>query len=138
MDSVSISSPTSTTVSSSSPKNPDITNGIDSTVQLDPNGGRKQPVPELLAMAPAQLDNGGGSNTQQQLFWNPFPNSFEGVPLVMPHESHHLTNNMDITHVLDSGVHGDWPQWNRDGFTVPSEGTESSWNVNWGQNRPGM
>jgi len=29
---------------------------------------------------------------------------------------------MDITRMLDSGVDGDWPQWNRDGFTMGGEG----------------
>jgi hypothetical protein len=50
---------------------------------------------------------------------------------VMPHESNHLTNNMDIINVLDSGVDGDWPQWNRDGFTLPDNGTGQLWGVNW-------
>jgi hypothetical protein len=126
MDAIQINSPTSTTATSSPPNNPDITNGIDSTAQLDPNSGRKQSVPELLGMAPSSRLDNGNSNTQQQLFWNPFPNTFEGVPLVMPHE----TNNMDIINVLDSGVDGDWPQWNRDGFTVPDDGTGQLWGVN--------
>jgi hypothetical protein len=127
MDAIKISSPTSTTASSSPPNNPDIANGIDPTVQLDPNSGRKQSVPELLGMAPSsQLDN-ETSNSQQLLFWSPFPNTFEGVPLVMPHE----TNNMDIINVLDSGVDGDWPQWNRDGFTLPDDGRGQLWGVHW-------
>jgi hypothetical protein len=127
MSAIPINSPTSTTVASSPPNNPDITNGIDSTVKLDSYGGRKQSVPELLGMGPSSQLNNGSSNTQQQLFWNPFPNTFEGVPLVMPQE----TNNMDIINVLDSGVDGDWPQWNRDGFTVPDDGTGQLWGVNW-------
>jgi hypothetical protein len=131
MDAIQINSPTSTTFASSPPNNPDITNRIDSTVQLDPNSYRKQSVPELLGMAPSSQPDNESSNTQQQLFWNPFPNTFEGVPLVMPHESNHLTNNMDIINVLDSGVDGDWPQWNRDGFTLPDNGTGQLWGVNW-------
>ncbi|KAF8855494.1 hypothetical protein BDZ45DRAFT_804928 [Acephala macrosclerotiorum] len=113
---------------------------------LDPNGqkynidtltiNRKQSAPEILLTAPElqHTDSTTGSNIlkQQDLFWTPYPESFEGVPLALPQQNNHFNSHMDITSVLDSGVNGDLPQWNRDGFTMGEEdGNMGGWGVDW-------
>jgi hypothetical protein len=63
------------------------------------------------------------------LFWTPFPNVQDGVPLGSVDKGGH----MDITSILDSGIDGDWPQLNRDGFTVNMSGEDEAalWGVHW-------
>ena len=36
--------------------------------------------------------------------------------------------------MLDSGIDGDWPQLNRDGFTMGGEDDASFWNMNFDAN----
>lgn len=98
---------------------------------------RKPSAPEVLPMAPRlepnAFINGSKALQQQNLFWTPYPESFEGIPLALPQDSNHLNHHMDITNVLDSGVSGDWPQWNRDGFTMGREdGNPQLWGLQWG------
>ncbi|KUJ06547.1 uncharacterized protein LY89DRAFT_726432 [Mollisia scopiformis] len=84
---------------------------------------RKDSAPEIFPTTTDSLKP--PLHYQHNFFWTPYPNSFEGVPLALPlQESNH---HMDITNVLDSGVSGDWPQWNRDGFTMGGE----VWGVDW-------
>jgi len=150
---VEISSPTATSTSIGSPNNR-ITSNQDQNVSNGANmhhtyppqanpGDRKPSAPELLRMAPNQHDaigNNMGSSTpsyQQQLFWTPFPGHVEGLPLAIPVENN-MNQHMDITSMLDSGVDGDWPQLNRDGFTMgpPGEddGAHPLWDGNWDGN----
>ena len=81
----------------------------------------RPPAPDLIQMTP-NLNDGIGSTTtgSRDYLWTPFPEKQEGVP-VMPPER--ISNeNMDISRMLDSGVDGDWPQLNRDGFTMHDRG----------------
>jgi hypothetical protein len=136
------SPPSSTSVS---PPNPPKSTTIDQKIQ---NGihysndethfsDRKHSAPEVLPMGPhTHLDPNGNLTRgtimpqQQELFWSPF-DTFEGVPLAIPQQNNHLNQHMDITSVLDSGVNGDWPQWNRDGFTMGGEEDAPLWGINW-------
>lgn len=67
----------------------------------------------------------------QQLFWTPFPNTGDGIPLALPIDHNPISQLMDITSMLDSGIDGDWPQLNRDGFTMSGEDEIAFWDVSW-------
>ncbi|EHK99704.1 hypothetical protein M7I_4381 [Glarea lozoyensis 74030] len=65
-----------------------------------------------------------------ELFWTPFPGASDGVPLALPQDPNPISQLMDISSMLDSGVDGDWPQLNRDGFTMGGEDEATFWNMN--------
>lgn len=67
----------------------------------------------------------------QQLFWTPFPNTGDGIPLALPIDHNPISQLMDITSMLDSGIDGDWPQLNRDGFTMNGDNEVAFWDVSW-------
>lgn len=137
-----IGTPQSTAGASNSPPHATSINGAATNGNTNGNyidammGENRPPASEFLPITPRIDVNGwaNGSKTpqQQNLFWTPYPESFEGVPLALPHESSHLNHNMDITNVLDSGITGDWPQWNKDGFTMGGDdGNAQIWGINW-------
>ena len=150
---VEISSPSTASASIGSPSdhialsiNQDMANDASMHHNYPPEvnpGDRKPSVPELLGMAPYQHDANGNNirsytpSDQQQLFWTPFPEHIEGLPLAIPMENN-MNQHMDITSMLDSGVDGDWPQLNRDGFTMGAPGEEDGGQalrgVNWDGN----
>ncbi|CZR51461.1 uncharacterized protein PAC_01337 [Phialocephala subalpina] len=79
-------------------------------------------APEFTQMTPNLYEGTGKSNARPREFlWTPFPENPATVPVMLPD----FTSNqsMDISRVLDSGVDGDWPQLNRDGFTM--DGSEA-------------
>ncbi|CZR59534.1 uncharacterized protein PAC_09428 [Phialocephala subalpina] len=120
----------------SDPNGQNRNHNIDTTLTLN----RKQSAPEILLTLPEtdshDLMNGGGNTPKpqgggQNLFWTPYPGSFEGVPLALPQQMNG-NGHMDITSVLDSGVMGNWPQWNRDGFMLGEEdGGGGGWGFDW-------
>jgi hypothetical protein len=139
MDATYLGSPRSTT--SSSPPNPlnppkpkqSVSGETNGTVEEAQFSDRKHSAPEVIPMGP----NGRKGTTtpqQQELFWSPFDHTFEGVPLAVPQENSHLNQHMDITNVLDSGVDGDFPQWNKDGFTMGAEDDAPLWGIHWDPN----
>jgi hypothetical protein len=142
MDETSLSSPPSAT--SSSPPNPSNStafnqnhqnriNAIDDEAQFS---DRKHSAPEVLPMGPNGM-KATITPQQQGLFWSPFDHTFEGVPLASLQDNNHLNQHMDITNVLDSGVDGDWPQWNRDGFTMGAEDSSPLLGESWDSNFSG-
>ena len=93
--------PTSPTASSSTPP---ILNGT------------SKPDPSVLGTPPPPLP----PPVQNNLIWAPFPSVQYGVPLGSVDKGGH----MDITSILDSGIDGDFPQLNRDGFTLNGSGEQ--------------
>lgn len=71
-------------------------------------------------------DLGIPNSAQQHLFWTPFPESVDGLPLLPNSVGYtNLANqNMDITSMLDSGIVGDWAQFNKDGFMIGAQGND--------------
>jgi hypothetical protein len=141
LDETYLGSPTSST--SMSLPNPPSSSLTDRKLETATNGtkydthfsDRKHSAPEVLLMAPQTHLNlngtkGTGTPQQQDLFWSPY-DTFEGVPLAIPQENNHLNTHMDITSVLDSGINGDWPQWNRDGFMMGAAEDGPLWGINW-------
>lgn len=110
---------------------------------------RKSSAPDLFSEPFPQhqnQDSGISSFNQQQiafnqqLFWTPFPNTGDGIPLTLRTTDeigngnggqHPISQLMDITSMLDSGIDGDWPQLNRDGFTMSGEEEIGFWDVSW-------
>lgn len=100
---------------------------------------RKSSAPDLFSEPYPQQENQQQQQTMfnQQLFWTPFPNTGDGMPLALPHPTDHnggphpISQLMDITSMLDSGIDGDWPQLNRDGFTMSGEDEVALWDVSW-------
>ncbi|KAF4627841.1 hypothetical protein G7Y89_g10314 [Cudoniella acicularis] len=105
-----------------------------SAPDLLPNMGiiHDQPNPNslILGSSQTQIQAPAPPSTQmyqQQIFWTPFPNQGDGIPLAPPPDKNHMNQNMDITSMLDSGIDGDWPQLNRDGFTMSGEDDAALW-----------
>ncbi|KAH6663396.1 fungal-specific transcription factor domain-containing protein [Halenospora varia] len=103
---------------------------------------RKASAPDILPLGMSRPDANGitpriHSTTQsqnpaeQQLFWTPFPNDGDGVPLALLPPDRNINQNMDITSLLASGTVGDLPQLNRDGFTMSGDDEVGLWGVNW-------
>jgi hypothetical protein len=101
--------------------------------------GRKPPAPELwLPFSQFLNTNNEASHfhghphqqSDHQLFWTPFPGASDGVPLALQQDQQPISQLMDISSMLDSGISGDWPQLNRDGFTMAGEDEASLWNMN--------
>jgi hypothetical protein len=105
---------------------------------------RKPSAPELFLPFSQFLNSNEhsrfGAQPQQQvqpnneLFWTPFPGASDGVPLALPQDPNPISQLMDISSMLDSGVDGDWPQLNRDGFTMAGEDEGTYWNMNFDVN----
>jgi hypothetical protein len=131
-------SPSATSLSPTNPPNSTnrvqtLGSGINKIHDESQFSDRKHSAPEVLPMGPNGT-KGIPTPQQQELFWSPFDHTFEGVPLAVPQENNHLNPYMDITSVLDSGVDGDWPQWNRDGFTMGAEDDGPLVPISWDSN----
>lgn len=88
-----------------------------STSSIASNGKRKASIPPDLAQMTPHLHNGENTTAPREFLWTPFPESYEGMP-VMPPERRTSNDYMNISRMLDSGVDGDSAQLNRDGFTI--------------------
>lgn len=100
--------------------------------QFSGQNPRKHSAPDLVRMAPPQhvaLSNFSNGTTmpsyQQQLFWTPFPDAFDGVPLAVNGRVNG-SQGMNITNFLG----GEFPQLNQDGFTISGEG-DAGWQSHW-------
>jgi hypothetical protein len=99
--------------------------------------GRKPSAPELFLPFSQFLNSNDASHfppqpqqqPDQHFFWTPFPGASDGVPLALPQDHTPINQLMDISSMLDSGIDGDWPQLNRDGFTVAGDDEASLWNM---------
>ncbi|CAG8979414.1 hypothetical protein HYALB_00012447 [Hymenoscyphus albidus] len=98
---------------------------------------RKSSAPDLFSEPYAQQPEHPNPNMMsaqtfnQQIYWTPFPNQADGLPLALPVDNNPISQLMDITSMLDSGIDGDWPQLNRDGFTMSGEDEVAFWDVSW-------